>query len=59
MKPKHLPRLWCALQGVLPLETWPALAPGRMRAVRPRADHTVPAPRAAGGSSAAGTGKSP
>lgn len=26
MKPKHLPRLWCALQGLLPLgaatETW-------------------------------------
>ena len=20
MKPKHLPRLWCALQGLLPLE---------------------------------------
>lgn len=33
MKPKKLPRLWCALQGLLPLET--AAARPRLRAAVP------------------------
>lgn len=30
MKPKHLPRLWCALHGLLPLETRPAAPSGEL-----------------------------
>ena len=32
MKPKHLPRLWCALQGLLPLETRPVAPRGELAA---------------------------
>lgn len=47
MKPKHLPRLWCALQGLLPLEACLAAQQGELAWPREPADPASAAPRRA------------
>lgn len=48
MKPKRLPRLWCALQGLLPLEACIAAQRGELAWPPEKTDPTAVAPLEAG-----------